>query len=68
MKRLILLAAAATAGAVALQQRVKAQRAEADLWAQLTDEAPRASTSLSTPRSTPASPVSPAAGQGTVSG
>lgn len=61
MKRLIVLAAAAAAGAVAIQQRVKAQRAEADLWAQLTDEAPRASVSV--PESKPAL----AAGQGSVS-
>lgn len=58
MKRIIVLAAAAAAGAVAVQQRIKAQRAEADLWSQLTDEAPRASTW------TPA----PAAGQEAVSG
>ena len=42
MKRILLLAAAA-AGAVVVGQRINAQRAEADLWAQLTDEAPRSS-------------------------
>ena len=62
MKRLIVLTAASTAAAVAVQQRVQARRAEADLWAQLTDEAPRASTS------TPASPAVPVAGQRPVSG
>ncbi|WP_040562489.1 DLW-39 family protein [Kineosphaera limosa] len=39
MKRLLLLAVAA-AGAVAVGRRIQVQRAEADLWAELTDEAP----------------------------
>ncbi|WP_169798553.1 DLW-39 family protein [Piscicoccus intestinalis] len=51
MKRILLLAAAA-AGAVVVGQRINAQRAEADLWAQLTDEAPAASPEPD-PRPTP---------------
>ncbi len=44
MKRLIVLAAAAAAAAVAVQRQRKARRAEADLWAQLTDDVPAEST------------------------
>ncbi len=40
MKRLLLLLAAAAAGALAVQQRIKAQQAEQDLWAEVTDTAP----------------------------
>ncbi len=43
MKRVLLLAAAA-AGAAIVGRQVQARRAEADLWAQLTDDAPVATT------------------------
>ncbi len=40
MKRLIVLLAAAAAGAVAVQQKMRAQQAEQDLWAEVTGPAP----------------------------
>ena len=40
MKRLIVLVAAAAAGAVAVQQKMRAHQAEQDLWAEVTGPPP----------------------------